>query len=74
MERILDIGGYGDKVRLNGGRIVIQRTDGTTTFVSVGDVAVLMFSEPCLSVSVAVLSELAKSGGTAVACDRAHTS
>ena len=73
MERIFDIGEYGDRVRLDGGRIAICRADGTTAFVPVGDVAVLMFSEPGLSVSVAVLAELAKTGGTAVACDRTHT-
>ncbi len=58
MEQIIDIGEYGDKVRLEGGRIVIHRADGTRVAVPVGDVAVLMFSEPCLSVSVAVLAEL----------------
>jgi CRISPR-associated protein Cas1 len=73
MEQIIDIGEYGDKVRLEEGRIVIHRTDGTRAAVPVGDVAVLMFSEPCLSISVAVLAELAKNGGTAVACDRTHT-
>ena len=73
MEQIFDIGEYGDKVRLEEGRIVIHRTDGTSVAVPVGDVAVLMFSEPGLSVSVAVLAELAKNGGTAVACDRTHT-
>ena len=72
MEQVLDIGEYGDKVRLDGGRIVVRRTDGTSAFVPVGDVAVLMFSEPNLSVSVAVLTALAKGGGTAVACDRTH--
>ncbi len=73
MEQIIDIGEYGDKVRLDGGRIVIRRSDGTSAAVPVGDVAVLMFSEPGLSVSVAVLTELAKNGGTAVACDHTHT-
>ncbi len=73
MEQIIDIGEYGDKVRLDGGRIVIRRADGTSAAVPVGDVAVLMFSEPGLSVSVAVLAELAKKGGTAVACDHTHT-
>ena len=51
MERIFDIGEYGDRVRLDGGRIAICRADGTTEFVPVGDVAMLMFSEPGLSVS-----------------------
>ena len=73
MEQILDIGEYGDRVRLEDGRIAIHRTDGTNLFVPLCDVAVIMFSEPGLSVSVAVLAELAKNGGTAVACDRAHT-
>ena len=73
MERIFDIGEYGDRVRLDGGRIAICRADRTTEFVPVGDVAMLMFSEPGLSVSVAVLAELAKNSGTAVACDRTHT-
>ena len=61
MERIFDIGEYGDRVRLDGGRIAICRADGMTEFVPVGDVAMLMFSEPGLSVSVAVLAELASS-------------
>ena len=73
MEQIIDIGEYGDRVRLEGGRIAIHRADGTQAFVPLGDVAVLMFSEPGLSVSMAVLAELAKNGGTAVACDRTHT-
>ena len=72
MEQILDIGEYGDKVRLDGGRIAIHRTDGTNAFVPVGDVAVLMLSEPGLSISAAVLAELAKGGSTAVICDRSH--
>lgn len=73
MEQILDIGEYGDRVRLESGRIVIHRTDGTNSFVPLCDVAVIMFSEPGLSVSVSVLAELAKNGGAAVACDRTHT-
>ncbi len=73
MEQIIDIGEYGDRVRLEGGRIAIHRADGTQAFVPLGDVAVMMFSEPGLSVSMAVLAELAKNGGTAVACDRTHT-
>ena len=51
MERIFDIGEYGDRVRLEGGRIAIHRADGTQAFVPLGDVAVMMFSEPGLSVS-----------------------
>ena len=51
MEQIIDIGEYGDRVRLESGRIAIHRADGTQAFVPLGDVAVLMFSEPGLSVS-----------------------
>ena len=72
MDRILDVGGYGDKVRLDAGRITVQRRDGTSTFVPVDDVAVLMLSEQGSSVSVAVLAELAKHDATAVVCDRSH--
>lgn len=73
MEQILDIGEYGSKVRLDGGRLAIYRTDGKSSFVPLRDVAVLMLSEPCMSISAAVLSELAKSGSTAVVCDGTHT-
>ena len=73
MEQIFDIGEYGDKVRLEGGRIVVHRTDGTQVAAKVGDVAVLMLSETGVSVSVAVLAELANHGGTAVVCNRTHT-
>lgn len=72
MDRILDVGGYGDKVRLDAGRITVQRRDGTSTFVPLDDVAVLMLSEQGSSVSVAVLAELAKHDATAVVCDRSH--
>ena len=72
MEQVLDVGEYGDKVRLDGGRIVVRRPDGTSAVVPLGDVAVLMLSEPCLSVSAAVLAELVKNGATAVVCDRTH--
>lgn len=73
MEQFIDIGGYGDKVRLDGGRIVVRHTDGTSAAVPIGDVAVMMLSEPRMSVSVAVLAELAKNGSAAVACDGTHT-
>ena len=72
MDRVLDIGGYGDKVRLDTGRISVQRKDGICTLVPMDDIAVLMLSEPGVSLSVAVLSELAKNGATAVVCDRSH--
>ena len=72
MEQIFDIGEYGDKVRLDGGRIVVHRTDGTQVSAKVGDVAVLMLSETGVSVSVAVMAELSKSGATVVVCDRSH--
>lgn len=39
MEQIFDIGEYGDRVRLDGGRIVVHRTDGTQIAAKVGDVA-----------------------------------
>ena len=73
MEQFIDIGEYGDKVRLEDGRIAVYRIDGSQSFVPLCDVAVMMFSEPGLSVSVSVLAELAKNGGTAVVCDRTHT-
>lgn len=72
MEQIFDIGEYGDRVRLDGGRIVVHRTDGTQIAAKVGDVAVLMLSEAGVSVSVAVMAELAKAGATTVVCDRTH--
>ena len=72
MDRVLDVGGYGDKVRLDAGRLTVQRKDGISTPVPLNDVAVLMLSEQGTSVSTAVLAELAKRGGTAVVCDRAH--
>jgi len=72
MEQIFDIGEYGDKVRLDGGRIVVHRTDGTQVAAKVGDVAVLMLSETGVSVSVAVMAELVNGGATVVVCDRSH--
>ena len=72
MESVLDVGGYGDKVRLDAGRLTVQRKDGTSTPVLLDDVAVLMLSEQGTSVSTAVLAELAKRGATAVVCDRSH--
>ena len=62
MEQILDIGEYGDKVRLDGGRIVVWRTDGERIAVSLSDVAILMISEPGICLSAAVLAEKAVSG------------
>ncbi len=72
MERVLDVGGYGDKVRLDAGRITVQRKDGASTIVPLDDVAVLMLSEQGTSLSAAVLAELAKRGATVVVCDRSH--
>ena len=72
MERIGDVGGYGDKVRMDNGRLCIQREDGTKAFVALDDMAVLMLSEPGLSVSGAVMAELMNRGATAVVCDRSH--
>ncbi|MBQ3807808.1 MAG: CRISPR-associated endonuclease Cas1 [Kiritimatiellae bacterium] len=72
MEQVFDIGEYGDRVRLDGGRIVVWRTDGSQIAMPVRDVAVLMLSEAGVSVSAAVMAELAKAGATAVVCDRTH--
>lgn len=72
MEQIFDIGEYGDKVRLDGGRIVVHRMDGTRVAAKVGDVAVLMLTEIGVSISAAVMAELSKSGATVVVCDRSH--
>ena len=47
MERVLDVGGYGDKVRLDAGRITVQRKDGASTHVPLDDVAVLHGSAAC---------------------------
>ena len=72
MDRILDIGKSGDKVRLDNGRIMVTHTDGEKIYVPLGDVSVLVFSDQGISVSAAVLAEMAKNGATVVVCDRAH--
>ena len=72
MEQIVDVGGYGDKVRIDNGRLCIQREDGTKAFVALDDVAVLILSLPSVSVSGAVLAELAERGATGVVCGKTH--
>ena len=72
MKRIVDVSGYGCKVRLDCGRLVLEGKDGSQTALSVADVAVVVLSECAVSVSGAVLAELAAFGVTVVVSDRAH--
>lgn len=70
MERILDIGGYGVRVRAETGWLVVESGAGERTGVPIRDVAVVVLSTPAATVSGAVLSEVAEAGGVVVVCGR----
>lgn len=70
MERIVDIGGYGARVRAETGWLVVERGTGEKTGVPIRDIAVVVLSTPAVTVSGAVLSEVAEAGGVVVVCGR----
>lgn len=72
MEHVIDISGYGCKVRIDAGRLCIESAEGDRRFVALQDVALVMLSDPAVSVSGSVLAELASCGAVVVACDKAH--
>lgn len=72
MDRVIDISGCGCKVRSDTGRLVVETAEGERTFVPIRDVAVVMLSDAAVSVSGAVLAELAANGAVAVVCDSVH--
>lgn len=72
MEQVVDVGGNGGKLRVEEGWLVWQGADWKTGTVPVGDVAVLMLSEPGISLSAAVLTELSVHGAVVAVCDRRH--
>lgn len=73
MKRIVDVSGYGCKLKLDCGRLMLEGKDGSQTTLSVADIAVVVLSDSAVSVSGAVLAELASVGVTVVVSDRAHT-
>jgi CRISPR-associated protein Cas1 len=72
MKRIIDVSGYGCKLKLDCGRLALERKDGSLVTIPVSDVAVVVLSDAAVSVSGAVLAELALEGVTVVVSDRAH--
>lgn len=72
MKRIVDVSGYGCKLKLDCGRLVLERKDGSLVTIPVAEVAVVVLSDAAVSVSGAVLAELATEGVTVVVSDRAH--
>jgi len=51
--------------------LVIKRTEGETT-IPLAEIAVLVVSNPCVTFTHAVLSELAKAGAMMITCDTKH--
>lgn len=72
MDRIVDVGKCGSRIRLETGRLSIKDEEGNELRVAVKDIDVLVLSEPGLSVSAGVLAELAEKGATTVICSRSH--
>ena len=72
MKRIVDVSGYGCKVRLDCGRLMVESKDGKQTTLPVSDVAVVLLSDSAISISGAALSELAAAGITVIVSDCAH--
>lgn len=70
MERIVDIGEIGSRLRVSEGRLAIERKDGSQTYVALRDIAVLLLSVNGLSLTGAVLSDLAEQGTPVVVCNR----
>lgn len=69
MERIVDIGGYGVKVRAETGWLVVETGTGEKTGVPIRDIAVVVLSTPAAMLSGALLSEVAEAGGVVVVCE-----
>ena len=72
MKRIVDVSGYGCKLKLDCGRFALERKDGSLVTIPVSEVAVVVLSDAAVSVSGAVLAELANEGVTVVVSDRSH--
>lgn len=69
---MIDVSGYGNKVRINAGRLVVESADGVKSFVCVRDVGVLMLSDSAVLLSAAVLAELAANNAVVVVCNKSH--
>lgn len=72
MKRIVDVSGYGCKLKLDCGRLVLEGKDGSLVTIPVAEVAVVVLSNAAVSVSGAVLAELATEGVAVIVSDRAH--
>lgn len=68
MQRIVDIGERGTRVSVRNGRLAISREAGEIASLPLSDVAGVLFSTEAVTVSGAVLAELARLGVTSVFC------
>lgn len=70
-ERVIDISGAAASLSVSRGQLAIKTDSGKTT-VPLVDIAALVVSHPSVTYSQAVLSGIAREGGTFIACDEKH--
>lgn len=71
-ERIIDLSDQAAHVRTGNGLLVIERPEAEPFTAPLGEVAVLVVSHPCVTLTHAALACLSESGGAFVACDARH--
>lgn len=72
-ERMIDVSDEAARLSVRGALLVIQHPEsGSETTVPINEVAVLVASNPCITLSHAVLAAMGKSGAVFVACDEKH--
>jgi len=71
-ERILDIAQEPARLRVDCGRLVVERHGRAAALVPLGEVAALVVSHPQVTYSQAVLAGLVEHGGALVVCNRRH--
>lgn len=69
-QRIIEIERYGTKLRVSNGLLCIEHPEAEAVKVPLKTCAVLLISNPAISLSGAVLAEFAVVGGVVVVCDR----
>ena len=68
-ERIIDLSDEPARLCVRTGNLVIERRDRPEVFVPLREVGVVVLSNPQISITHAVVSELARAGGILVSCD-----
>jgi CRISPR-associated protein Cas1 len=71
-DRVIDLSDEPARLSVNLSRLVIERHDKPDVTIPLGDLAVLVISHPCVTITQAVLAGIVEAGGSVVVCNSRH--